>query len=145
MLNLTLQQLLNQIAKPVYAVSSAVEAPGSFNIGRAGEGYIPHASAGNSQTYQNNFWSWVSSLISIAMPIAALLVLAYLIWGAFEWITSEGDSGKLTKARQKITSAIIGIIILSATMAIFLMLQQFLGICVFRYGGSKYSAFSCAP
>ena len=140
---LNLNQLIHTINRPVYAATPTQRAAGNFDIGQAGKGYIPHAGASGSQAYQASFWSWVSSLISMAMPIATLLVIAYLIWGGIEWITSEGDSSKLTKARQKITSAIIGLIVLSATMAIFVMLQQFLGICVLHYGGSGYEAFSC--
>jgi len=105
----------------------------SFNIGQAGKGVIPHASAGN---YEANFWDWVSRLMGVVMPIAALLVLAYLIWGAVEWITSEGDPGKLQKARNKMMHAVIGLIILASVTAIFAALQQFLGVCLIGIGGA---------
>jgi hypothetical protein len=105
----------------------------NFNIGQAGRNIIPHAGVGH---YSEHFWSWVGSLLSIVWPIAALLVLLYLIWGAFEWITAEGDSGKLQKARNKMTHAVLGLIILATTLAIFTTLQQFLGICVINIGDS---------
>ena len=106
-----------------------------FNIGEAGEGYIPHASVGN---YETNFWNLVSSLLSVVMPIAGLLVLFYLIWGGFEWLTSEGDSGKLEKARKKMMHAIMGIILLAVTFAIFSLVQQMLGVCIIRWSGSAH-------
>ncbi len=106
---------------------------GSFNIGQAGKGVIPHAGTGN---YEANFWDWVGRLMGVVMPIAALLVLAYLIWGAVEWITSEGDSGKLQKARNKMMHAVIGLIILASVTAIFAALQQFLGVCLIGIGGA---------
>ena len=81
----------------------------NFNIGEAGQDIIPHATVGN---YQENFWSWVSSLLSVLMPVAFLLVLLYLIWGAFDWITAEGDSSKLEKARKKMMHAVIGLLLL---------------------------------
>jgi hypothetical protein len=85
--------------------------------------------------YSSAFGVWIGSLLSIAMTIAALLVLLYLIWGAIEWITAGGDSGKLQKARDKIAQAIVGIIVLSATLAIFMVLQNFLGISILTFSG----------
>src|SRR5690606_9893421 len=48
------------------------------------------------------FGSWIANLLNIVVIIAVLLVFFYLLWGAFEWITSGGDSGKLTSARGRI-------------------------------------------
>ncbi len=79
------------------------------------------------------FGSLVSSILSFVILIAAILVLFYLIWGGVEWITSGGDKGKLEKARQRITSAILGIVVLSGVLAIFSVVQQFLGIEVFSF------------
>ena len=130
------------VVKPVSAMiengnssygTTGSKTQGNFNIGEAGQGYIPHASVGN---YETNFWDLVSSLLSVVIPIAALLVLLYLIWGAFEWITSEGDSGKLEKARKKMMHAIIGIIVIASALAIFALVQQFLGICVMKWSGA---------
>jgi len=61
------------------------------------------------------------------------LVFAFLIWGAIEWITSAGDKGKMESARNKISNAIVGLVILAAVTAIFLVLQQFLGIEVLTF------------
>lgn len=40
------------------------------------------------------------------------------LWGAIEWITAGGDSGKVGKARDKITQAIIGLVILVGSFVI---------------------------
>jgi hypothetical protein len=53
-----------------------------------------------------------------AITIGALLVIVYFIWGAIDWISAGGDSGKLEKARQKIMHAAIGLIILVASFVI---------------------------
>lgn len=74
------------------------------------------------------FGIFLGNIISVAMTLAAILVLAFLIWGGIEWITSAGDKSKAESARNRITSAIVGIVILSATTAIFLVVEQFLGI-----------------
>ncbi len=70
----------------------------------------------------------LGNLMSAAMVVAVILVLAFLLWGGIEWITSGGDKGKMESARNKISNAIVGIIILAAVTALFTLVQQFLGI-----------------
>ncbi len=70
---------------------------------------------------------YLNRILSLVMVFAALLVFFYLIWGAFDWITSGGDKGKTEQARGKIVSAIIGIIIIAASYAILLLILNFLG------------------
>ncbi|OGJ39256.1 MAG: hypothetical protein A3A82_00440 [Candidatus Pacebacteria bacterium RIFCSPLOWO2_01_FULL_47_12] len=69
----------------------------------------------------------ITSVLTFVMLIAALLILMYLIWGGIQWITSGGDKGKTEEARNKITSAVIGLIILAAAWAVFLIILKFLG------------------
>lgn len=71
--------------------------------------------------------SVINSVLSLVMLISGLLVLMYLIWGALQWITSGGDKGKIESARQKMTAAVIGLIIVSASYAIALLVYRFLG------------------
>ncbi len=103
--------------------------------GLAGTGAVD---ATNPET---GFGTFISGIVSAVMVIAALLVLLYLIWGGIEWITAGGDSGKLGKARDKIIQSIIGIIVLAATFAIFMVVQSLLGIEVISIpGGSTNSS-----
>lgn len=66
-------------------------------------------------------------VLNFVMVLAALLVFVYLIWGGIEWITSGGDKGKTESARNKITAAVIGLIVLAASYAILLLVLKFLG------------------
>ena len=61
------------------------------------------------------------------MVIAAVLVFFYLIWGGIEWITSGGDKGKTESARNKITSAVIGLIVIASSYAVLTLALNFLG------------------
>lgn len=72
--------------------------------------------------------SLLTGLLNMVMFVAALLVFAYLIWGGIQWITSGGDKGKTEEARNKITAAIIGLAVLAASYAIFLIVLSFLGV-----------------
>ena len=71
--------------------------------------------------------SVINAVLSFVMVISALLVLMYLIWGAFGWLTSGGDKGKIDAARQKMMAAVVGLIIVSASYAILLLAIRFLG------------------
>ncbi len=57
--------------------------------------------------------------IRMALIIGVILVLFYLLWGAFDWITGGGDQDKLNNARQKMTNAVLGIVIMVAALGIF--------------------------
>ena len=71
--------------------------------------------------------SLISSVLTLVMAIGALLVFLYLILGGIDWITSGGDKTKTEGARNKITAAIIGLIVLAAAWAILTIALNFLG------------------
>ena len=56
--------------------------------------------------------------------IAGLAAILFLILGAFAWITSGGDKEKVSKAQEKIQSAIVGLIILVAVIALIATVEQ---------------------
>jgi amino acid transporter len=70
----------------------------------------------------------INSTLQFVMVIAALLVFMYLIWGGIEWITSGGDKTKTESARNKITAAVIGLIVVAASFAILQLVLTFLGV-----------------
>jgi hypothetical protein len=60
--------------------------------------------------------------------LGGIALILFLVWGAIEWIMSEGDKEKLTKARNKITNAIIGLALLVLSYAIVLFLKSVFGL-----------------
>lgn len=57
-----------------------------------------------------------------------LLAFVFLITGAISWISSGGDKQKLESARDQITNAIVGIVIVAAAWAIMRLAGSFLGL-----------------
>lgn len=102
------------------------------------------ADAGGLAGATTTFGSFLESLLSGIMAISALLVLLYLIWGAIEWITAGGDQSKIQKGRDRIVQSIIGIIVLAATLALFGVVQSFLGIEILNFS-SRSSTELCPP
>ena len=70
----------------------------------------------------------ISALVGTLLIIAALLAFFYLILGGIQWITAGGDKTGMEAARNKITHAIVGLIIVGAAWAIMLLVQNFLGV-----------------
>ncbi|MFH0863777.1 MAG: hypothetical protein V1858_01660 [Candidatus Gottesmanbacteria bacterium] len=68
----------------------------------------------------------VSNLLSIGIIIAFILVLLYFVWGGIEWMSSGGDKAGLESARNRITNALIGLIIVVSVWAVMLLLKTFL-------------------
>ena len=81
--------------------------------------------------FAQDFGKLINNILSIIMVVALLLVLLYLVLGGIEWITSGGDKGKTESARNKITAAIIGIIILAASYALVSLVALVLGFTSF--------------
>jgi len=59
---------------------------------------------------------------------AFILAFMYLLIGGISWITSGGDKAHLEEARNKITQAMVGLIIVAAAWAVMTLVGQFLGL-----------------
>ena len=74
------------------------------------------------------FGKFVSGFIGLLLIGATIWAFVNLLLGAFNWISSGGDKGKLETAQQKILHAVMGLVIVFASWAIFIVLLQFLGM-----------------
>lgn len=70
---------------------------------------------------------FITKTLQVALAVGILVVMAMLIWGAFDWITSGGDKDNVAKARNRIISALIGLAVLAITFALTRVAAQFLG------------------
>ena len=75
-----------------------------------------------------NLGELVSAAAGSLLIIAALLAFFYLILGGIQWITSGGDKAGMEAARNKITHAVVGLVIVGAAWAIMTLVQNFLGV-----------------
>lgn len=78
--------------------------------------------------YYPDFTTMVTSLLQIALIVSVILVLFQLITAGINWITSGGDKAKTDTARGKIVAAIIGLVLVIASWAIFLFILQLIGL-----------------
>ncbi|MBP9690947.1 hypothetical protein KBD81_02600 [Candidatus Woesebacteria bacterium] len=57
--------------------------------------------------------------IRMVFIVGMVLVLVYLLWGALDYITGGGEQEKIEKARQKMTNAALGILIMVGALGLF--------------------------
>lgn len=74
------------------------------------------------------FYKILGGVLRFMMILGAVLVLINLTQAAIAWIGSGGDSSKVEKARGRMTDAIIGLILLSGSYAIWVFVKNFLGV-----------------
>ena len=101
------------------AVVAAVQAQQNNNLG---------SPINTPDGYADNIGKLISFVLRVVLAIGALLVFGYLVMGGIEYITSGGEKGKTESARNKITAAIVGLIILAASCAILNLALSFLGL-----------------
>ena len=70
----------------------------------------------------------ISIVIGFLTVVGGILFLVWLIIGTFTWITAEGKPEKMEKARNHITQAITGLIILVGAYAITALISTLLGL-----------------
>lgn len=69
----------------------------------------------------------LKNAVTVAMTIGAILLIFYFLWGAIDWIMSGGDKEKVSNARKKITSALIGFVLLALLFLIARVIGQVVG------------------
>ncbi len=74
------------------------------------------------------------ALIALGFVIGAIVFIFYFLFGAVSWITSEGDKMKVEQAKNKITTAIVGLFVLLTLFAILNLVERFFGIGLRKIG-----------
>ena len=71
---------------------------------------------------------YASSVISMFLIAAGIATFVYLVFGGINWITAGDDEQKVEQARSRITNALIGLVIVACSWAIFLIIDYYLGL-----------------
>jgi hypothetical protein len=86
------------------------------------------------------FGTIISGTIGAFFFFSFIITFIYLLLGGVQWITSAGDKSSLEAARNKITHAIVGIVIVGAAWAIFVLITTWFGV-----GGSSLKIPTITP
>jgi NADH:ubiquinone oxidoreductase subunit F (NADH-binding) len=60
----------------------------------------------------------INNLVTIALYLAAVTAVGFLIYGGILFMVSSGDADKTTKARNTILYAVVGVIVVALSFAI---------------------------
>ena len=69
----------------------------------------------------------VSKIIGILTVVACIWFLLQVLFAGYEWMSAGGDTKKIAEARDRITHAFIGIVIVAGSWALVAVTGQFLG------------------
>lgn len=70
----------------------------------------------------------IGAAIVLILIVAAVVFFFILIIGGVRWITSGGDKAATEGARNQITAALVGLVIVFAAWAILQLVQLFFGV-----------------
>lgn len=75
--------------------------------------------------------SLVSTAVSFLLFFVAILTLFFLIWGGIDLILAQGEKQQVTNARQKLTFAVIGLVVVLASFLIVGTVGSIFGVNFF--------------
>ncbi|OGK20366.1 hypothetical protein A3C98_05460 [Candidatus Roizmanbacteria bacterium RIFCSPHIGHO2_02_FULL_37_15] len=70
----------------------------------------------------------VNRIVQFLIPLAALILLLVFIWGGYDYMMSQGSPEKLKSAQAKLTTGIIGFILLLLAFIIVRLISQIFGL-----------------
>jgi uncharacterized membrane protein YphA (DoxX/SURF4 family) len=112
--------LLAQTGTPIGNIGGEGLGPfgksGLFGIGEAG-----------GVTALTKVTGAISAIIGFMTICGSIWFMFQLLFGGYEWISSAGDTKKLTTARQRIMNGFFGLIIIIGAWVIMAVVGQLLG------------------
>lgn len=69
----------------------------------------------------------ISSIVGILTVSACIWFLLQVLFGGYEWMSAGGDTKKIEAARNRITNAFIGIVIVVGSWSLLAVIGQFFG------------------
>lgn len=77
-------------------------------------------------------------VISIAVSLVSLVLFIMLVIGGFKYLTSGGDPKATESARNTMTYAIIGLVVIVASYLIIRAIEYFTGVTLTRFEIPSY-------
>jgi len=76
----------------------------------------------------NNIADIINNVVPFIMSLAGVILFFVLMWGGFDYVTSQGAPEKLKTANAKITAGVIGFVILVLSFLITRILSYIFGV-----------------
>ena len=82
----------------------------------------------------DNIVAIVRAIIQFILVVAFVLAFIMLLIGGIRWITAGGDEKGVAGARNMITAALIGLVIVLVAYAIILLVEKFFDVKIISAG-----------
>ncbi len=73
---------------------------------------------GGYETSGNDIFGLIQTVINALLSIIGVLLLIYMLYAGYNWMTAQGEEEKVEKAKDTLKRAITGVIIIVAAYAI---------------------------
>lgn len=108
---------------------SVVAYLGSFAFGVAhAQSWVPSFLTHQYDVGSGGINTLIQNVIQFVFAIAGLVVLGFIVFAGFKFITSGGDAGKKEEAQKQIVAAVIGLLIIVFSFFIVQLVFNLLGI-----------------
>ncbi len=100
------------------------------SLGRIGEGNGGELGPFAGKALNNpldTITSYVSSIVGMLTIFASIWFLFMLLFAGYEWISAGGDAKKIASARDRITHAFVGLVIVVGSWSLLAVAGQFFG------------------
>lgn len=59
----------------------------------------------------NDFWAIALAIVDILLRVGGILAVAYVVYGGFRYVTSQGEPERTTEAKNTLVNAVVGLVI----------------------------------
>lgn len=88
-----------------------------------------------------NITQLIRFAITAVLAVAGIIFFFMLVLGGIKWIMSGGDKGNTEAARNQITAALIGLIIVFSAWAIISLVDNLFGISILSFTINSVNTF----
>lgn len=97
------------------------EASPMKRLNNAATGYGPYSQPASETTLA----STLGIVINVALSILGVIFLLITIMSGYQWMTAQGNEAQVTKAKDSVTRAIIGLIVVIASYAVWFFIKTY--------------------
>ena len=83
-----------------------------------------NTTAGEAKLIETDIAVFAGNIIRAVLGLLGILILIFILYGGYLWLVSGGNDQMVKKAKDILTSAFIGLIIVLAAMAITTFIMQ---------------------
>lgn len=96
------------------------KSPAQEKLEGVGEG----AGYAKQEDPEATFDAVIGGIIEAFLGLLGIIFIVLMLYGGYNWMTSAGDEQKVTKAKETIRHAIIGVIIVAAAYGIWAFIAE---------------------